>query len=141
MSAVIEEISQKKLAKKGFDTDNVDDVQGRDEPKIGIAELYATRVRDERVLGTTVGVWLHTLGAGAFCGAVGYVVNRGVAREKPDARLSVKSLLSALAYMAASWFLATPIVYGAAGCTHAKGAVLANVGVGWECAAGAVPWR
>ena len=46
-----------------------------------------------------------------------------------------------LAYMAASWFLATPIVYGAAGCTHAKGAVLANVGVGWECAAGAVPWR
>ena len=35
------------LKEKGFDTDNVDDVQGLDEPKIGIAELYATRVRDE----------------------------------------------------------------------------------------------
>ena len=51
------------LKEKGYDTDNVNDIQGLDEPKIGFAELYATRIRDERVLGTPVGVWLHTLGA------------------------------------------------------------------------------
>ena len=133
------------LKAKGYDTDGVEigdlGAEGA-QPKVGLAELYATQLRDRRVLGATVGVWLATLGAGAFCAAVAYVVNRGVAREKGDKRrFSAKSLASALAYAAASWCLATPIVYGAAGCSHEKGAILANVGVGWECAAGAVPWR
>ena len=47
----------------------------------------------------------------------------------------------AVAYAAASWSLATPLIYSAAGCMHAKGALLANVGVGWDCPKAALPWR